>query len=422
MGSMVGSSIMATSNLIGTGLTNLSNQQINWSNLRAQDKWNKQALEQHEADKEFEYQIFELGNEEYRNRQQIAMSDWLKQQEYMSMPEQVSRARDAGINPVAATGNLQSAATPVVGSSPSVPQSPVAPSYHGAVSQIPMQAPDFVGAVSDLLNAVSNQKVSDANVDKLRSLLPQQLINLLLTNEGQSLANKGSEISNYILNNSKNYKVGQEFNNFLNGEVQYQVLNALQGKYDAEAFDAMSRGYLSRLDFKDKSNEFGAKLEIGFWLKSLSSYLENLSADTQNKRASAAESSSQASVNYATKEQLDFFNKMRSDDDVKRSLYNEVIAAGNKAIADSKISKTQVNIINEQLKQAIYATDMQQVTYWSNLAFKTIESVGNGVSAFYGAGALKQLIELRGATPNPLSRPLESGKGFYMDGGLLFKQ
>lgn len=125
--------------------------------------------------------------------------------------------------------------------------------------------------------------------------------------------------------------------------------------------------------------------------------LENRLKELQGSAAaaSAEESIASAKVARASAEQTEIFNKIYSDQRFKHSMITQAVESGRQAVEARKLTKSQADHMNYMVQQAAYATDMQEFTYWSNQIQSFVHSVGEGVSSFYGAGALKELIKLR---------------------------
>lgn len=115
-----------------------------------------------------------------------------------------------------------------------------------------------------------------------------------------------------------------------------------------------------------------------------------------------AESKSRQAANYgsaaesnATAEQIQFWNKINNRPDVKHELVRAAKESGKAAVNANAISERQAKQLDFMIEQAAFANDMKEFTYWSNQITGFIESAGNAVSSFYGAGALRELIKLR---------------------------
>lgn len=140
------------------------------------------------------------------------------------------------------------------------------------------------------------------------------------------------------------------------------------------------------------------------------------------KESKSRETSNYASANQAnaTAEQIKFWNDINKRPDVRHELVRAAKEAGKAAVNANALSERQIKQLDYLIEQAAYANDMKEFTYWSNQVSSWIESIGSAASQFYGAGALRQLIQLRG---NQSSFPLESGRGYRLDeNGLLFKR
>lgn len=140
------------------------------------------------------------------------------------------------------------------------------------------------------------------------------------------------------------------------------------------------------------------------------------------RESRSREVSNYAAANQAnaTAEQIKFWNDINKRPDVRHELVRAAKEAGKAAINANALSERQIKQLDYMIEQAAFANDMKEFTYWSNQVSSWIESIGSAASQFYGAGALRQLIQLRGNQP---SVPLESGRGYRLDeNGLLFKR
>lgn len=123
--------------------------------------------------------------------------------------------------------------------------------------------------------------------------------------------------------------------------------------------------------------------------------------DAQRKQE-IKESKSREAANYASAEESHesarnqkFWNNLQERPDVKHELLREAKERGKAAVNANKISEQQAKHMEYLVEQAVYATDMQEFTYWSNQIQQFIGVIGQAASQFYGAGALRELIKLR---------------------------
>lgn len=132
--------------------------------------------------------------------------------EYNSLPQQVARAKAAGINPGSILGNGSTAGGSVPIPSPASPSSP---SGVGTPAMIPAQqnhtdlgqaAMEFK-AIADVVKAFKEGGLDEAKANEIDTLLDVRLKGLLLSNQGQSLINNGLELDNFVKNNVKDEKV-----------------------------------------------------------------------------------------------------------------------------------------------------------------------------------------------------------------------
>lgn len=223
--------------LFSTAMTNESNQNINVNNLK---------FSREEAEKQRQWQSdewtrqYNIQRDEWYNQlKSYSDTQWqqfLREAEYNSPKNQVSRLAQAGLNPSAVLGGqgssgLISAASGNIGSvgSPSPPSGGTVSGASASVpSQIPMQSSASVfqsmGAVlRDLAAASKDNKLTEPMV----ALLGSQFINQELRNEWQKFENE-------VLSKTKDYKVKQAFADLKNSFADFVVKSALYENYSAD--------------------------------------------------------------------------------------------------------------------------------------------------------------------------------------------
>lgn len=165
----------------------------------------------------YSQQDYSQGN--WSRQQDRLMSDWYRQQEYNSPENQVARARAAGFNPSAVgasggglqdtsisvpTSQVPSGSTPeaATGGAPASSSTPSS-SPVGAPSTIPMQQvplAQMVEAAGNFMKNISQSDLNDVSKQQILEMLPELVRKL--QNE-----NKGMELSNIILDSTKDAKV-----------------------------------------------------------------------------------------------------------------------------------------------------------------------------------------------------------------------
>lgn len=129
------------------------------------------------------------------------------------------------------------------------------------------------------------------------------------------------------------------------------------------------------------------------------------------KRQSIKESKSREAANYASAaesrasaDQIEFYNKINNRPDVKHEIVRAAREQGKAAVNSNAISANQAKHMEYLIEQAAYASDMKEFTYWSNQVNQFVGTIGQAASQFYGAGALRELINLRKMQQSPPSR------------------
>ena len=120
------------------------------------------------------------------------------------------------------------------------------------------------------------------------------------------------------------------------------------------------------------------------------------------------ESKSREASNYASANEsnenaknLKFWNNLSERPDVKHELVREAKERGKAAVNANKISEQQARHLEYLVEQAAYANDMKEFTYWSDQIKSFVGVIGEAASQFYGAGALRELIQLRRVQQSP---------------------
>lgn len=135
--------------------------------------------------------------------------------------------------------------------------------------------------------------------------------------------------------------------------------------------------------------------------------------------ASAEASKAQAENFRADTETKEVFNKFYKDRRYQHSFMSQVVEQGREAVSKRLITDRQAEQMEYLVEQAAYANDMKEFTYWSGQVNQFVNTLGSAASQFYGAGALRELIQLRKGQSAP---HLMNGNDYYMQDGLLFKR
>lgn len=108
-----------------------------------------------------------------------------------------------------------------------------------------------------------------------------------------------------------------------------------------------------------------------------------------------------ASNQSASAEQTRIFNKFYKDRRYQHSFMSQVIEQGREAVSKRLVTQRQAEQLEYLVEQAAYSNDMKEFTYWSGQVNQFVNTIGSAASQFYGAGALRELIELRKAQQLP---------------------
>ena len=137
------------------------------------------------------------------------------------------------------------------------------------------------------------------------------------------------------------------------------------------------------------------KLEIKWYDKEREQNIRESKSREVSNYASANESNAAAREHKASAEQIEFWNRINNRPDVKHELVREAKERGKAAVNANAISERQAKQLDFMIEQAAYANSMKEFTYWSDQIQGILGSVGEAASSFYGAGALRELINLR---------------------------
>lgn len=358
---------------------------------------NKFQAEENEKSRDFTRQMYD--------------KQWSDYTDFNSYASMVKRAEQAGISPAALFQN--GAPSSVGGISPaSVGHSASpSPSYADIVNPVNRQAETF-HSISQGLQALSQASKLGFETTKIVPLMSAQIRNQLSSAGLNDIRQKSEdfELGLRQIYGKKLYdsEVGKNFAQMINAYNQ-AYLYAEEGKTQ-ESIRELNKA--DRL-YKD-SLRLSTDKQVEFMNLQMSWYPKEMRAKINNLNSSAAESSANA-------ENMQIWNKIHSDQRFKHSIISQAVTAGQQAIDANKMTKKQVEQLNYLISQAAYADDMKEFTYWSSQVQGFVHSVGEAASAFYGAGALRELIKLRQA--GSVGSSIESGRGYYLDNdGLLFRR
>lgn len=359
---IIGSAILGGSALIGTGatmLTNKSNQAYGSEQSEESRKW---------ATNE------RLASQEYNTQERLAT------QEYNDPVNQAMKLRSAGLNPSAMSNGVRFVGSPPQSSSPGSAGG-ISPM---GTNQVP-NIPQLISSGSDLVNALSKHKETEAS-------LP------LIGEEVKYYVQKtyGEQLSNDLMKIEKEFKQSTlpAFIKKVHEEVAKLEFEKIAVEKQGKVFDQEAKLKEAQLRLTEMQEKLTGEQAIQShyltdnWHRITDAMLQLQKSETTANYASAQNQSSQA-------EQNKIFNKIYSDKRYQHSVVTQAVEAGRQAVQQSKISKSQAEQMNYLVEQAAYANDMKEFTYWSDQINQFVNTLGSAASQFYGAGALRELINIR---------------------------
>lgn len=409
-GGLLAQGIPALGSILSSGINAVSLQGSSHQN-RVFGRWQVgQQREENELNRQF--QAEQLKNQQDWNREQ-----WNLENEYNSPENQMKLLRAAGINPAAYLANEQglasAAAAPVsmgapsVGSSGSVGTS-VTPS-------MPVQVQNPFAGFAESMRSFAEAKKAGVESERLDKLMDSELDKLISEKNLNEIGAQIRSIERDILSSTKDTRVKQAV-----ADYEKTLRDVLLSDSQADLVqlksvtEQLQHMLLSRdIDMKDVDLES---------MKTRLKYLESdIKATIDEKRASAQESRAKADEASASAEQTKIFNRLYNDARFRHSFMSQVVDDARQKQKQLKMTDKQIEQLNYLCDKLAYETDMQAITYWSDRIFKLIDSVGSAASQFYGAGALRELMNMRGMMSKP---QLHSGAPYALDpeSGILFKK
>lgn len=374
----VGGALSGASSFFGS-----LNQLLNLDDYyrQSQDAFNKQRQLMSENN-----QFQSIENQKSRDYQSVMyekqFSDLVNYNSYASM---VQRAKDAGISPAALFQNgapsMLGGISPVSAGHSASPS----PSYEGIVNPVNRQAESF-HSISSGLKALGDLAKTGMETSQLVPLMSAQIKNQLSQsglNDIRSMS-EDFELGLRQIYGKKLYdsELGKNYSQMINAYNQ-AYLFAEEGKTQ----DSVRQLNLADRLYKD-SLRLSTDKQVEFMGLQMSWYPKQMRAQIENLLSSASESSANA-------DQTRLFNKIYSDKRFQHSIISQAVTAGQQAIDSNKMTKQQVQHLNYMIEQAAYANEMKEFSYWSSQIQSYMSSLGQAASAFYGAGALRELIKLR---------------------------
>lgn len=330
-----------------------------------------------------------------------------KQNAWNSPQNQVKMLQQANINPAVAFGSGSGTV-----SAASVPTGEMPQSVQG-LTPVPGQPFDLrLGELGQLMKNLGEAKKLGIDTKYAEASFDLNLESLLQEVNARTLSNAGLKLDNTL----KKFKLPHDV------KIAYEA--AKKASYDA-LVSQQTVGYVKNqselaktqanlnkaLEQLNSDQSQLLKLDIANYNSKLNSFLKLQSAQASEANAKAVEAAAQA-------QQTKLFNKVYGDKRFQHSLISQAVSASQTAIEQGKLTKRQADQMKYLVEQAAYATSMQEFTYWSDQVNKFVSTVGQAASQFYGAGALRELIKLRGAMSDKTFDP-NAGRGYQMENGHL---
>ena len=355
----------AAAGLAGASMTNEANMDINESNqsfssseAQKQREWQRDEwTRQYQMQRDEWYKQLEASSNEY-------WKNFLREAEYNSPKNQVSRLSSAGLNPAAvlggqgssgliaaSTGNVHAAPTPSVPTGGAVSGASAA-----APQQIPMQNPFNLSSVGSFLRDLATANKDTATVRPYVEYLGAQLI-------GQNLQNEWQSFQNDILSQIKDVKVKSAFE-----ELQSVVLdNVLKVSMNENVSqDTVLKATESALNIAKEKLTSEEYSKLAFYVSRLSQTyqleMNVLRSQAASNYGSAAYTSAMAASENAVRE---FKTKNAELLNVYQTFINE--SAGNEAELSSKLKDARYRSMLKQLSEQARQSGILSDTYQQQL-------------------------------------------------------
>lgn len=302
-----------------------------------------------------------------------------------------ARLEAAGLNPSVVMGQNN----PMVSGSVDTPQAQPVPAFQQAqVTPVPSPFVGVFDAIEKYASAISNisaakQKDAEAKV-ALEKLQPEidKIWSEVNSNNAKALYDNTMSVLTQL---KAPYEVKLMISN--------AALNASKGE-EAQATAGLRKA--ERMLANSKNSEI--KLQLPFIQENARKTINLLAEQAKTERSKQAANYAESNLLASQKTEQDYFNTLRNNPEVRASLVMEAKQRGEQAQKNNMITAKQLEQMNYLVSQAAYADDMKEFTYWSGQVNQFVGTLGDAVSSFYGAGALKQLMELRKFQSTPPNR------------------
>lgn len=327
-----------------------------------------------------------------------AQMELMRLQNELNSPETlVKQLMAAGISPSAVfgkqspLGNTSPASShgSVVGSSASIPSG----------SSIPFQSAfaQAGSSVAELMNALGNYRLNNAEADKVAALLPQMVEKGIVDIEQVKLQNDTIALENYVKDKVKDTKVQQEIWNLLNTQQDLMVKQALEDYYvnSSDLLEVQKRV----MEITEKTNDFQLKYLLNTAYRQFNEFMKNLRSQTASNYASANQSNANADYLRSLKQTEDEIREWK----VLTSKYGGLINKSNFAVLNATEQQRMRKIVNEalasdylpqhvaqDLRRAEKENDWFEVNQIMNIVSTAIDAYGA-----YATGGMVRVGEVR---------------------------
>lgn len=234
LGSIIGAGIGGISSLLGSAFGSKSQSDVNETNLQIARETNKANREQLES------------------QQQFALDMWNKEQEYNRLSNQVSRAREAGINPSAIIGNGSAEVAGQI-------SNPAGNPMIGATMQAydPSRSFSEVGTIAEqAINGYYQNRLLNSQVHKteqeaksIGDLLPHQIAQLKALAKREDFLGDIARNDLFYYQAIQGQRISQAFNDTRMQEIQQkQILEQTVGVQLQNKLAQVQLAYAPRLN------------------------------------------------------------------------------------------------------------------------------------------------------------------------------
>lgn len=303
---------------------------------------------------------------------------------------QSQQLNKAGLNPAVYFGQSSSFSGSSLPSS-SIPSGANVGSVQG-LSPVSYQP---FGNVADIINAIGNFSAQTAKGQETRALLEEKLAGLTLDNESKDLINKMNRVELYVQRNIKDYRIKQELQKYEKACADtYLALASGDEKVSTSMLNYAQMSLTNMLTNKTGQEYEILKMELANWQTKFDALIDNLRGQTEQSRAGARNLNASA-------EQTEFFNQIRNNEGVRKSLTDELLQLGNIAKNNNKIGENQFKLLEKQCAQLQKATDNYEIQMWSDIINRSLGTVFNGIGEITRFGLAKKFLSSSSDGDNP---------------------